>query len=299
MLKEGFYCALGTPLDCQGRLIPHSLHRHIEDQIEQGAAGLLLMGTMGMLGCIRSDEYERVVQEGVAAVKGRVPLLVGAADNSIARMQQRLAVLNKHPVSAVLTAPYYFDINRDTAMRYFKAAAEVGNLDLYLYDHPYTARYKLTFDDVLELAALPRYKGIKTGDAVLIKKLLLAKELKADFAPIFSNSDLFSMGHAFGVQRVLDGIFACFPKTTGAMQRAWNQGDVAAGNAAVERIMAARDQMFALELWPAFTEAMNLLGYEGNFSPDYEPVFDPVKDKQKLDAVRALMVQTGELEQGA
>ena len=46
-------------------------------------------------------------------------------------------------------------------------------------------------------------------------------------------------------------------------------------------------------------EAMNLLGYEGNFSPDYEPVFDPVKDKQKLDAVRALMVQTGELEQGA
>ncbi len=297
MLKEGFYCALGTPLDHEGRLIAHSLHRHIEDQIKHGAAGLLLMGTMGMLGCIRDDQYELIVREAVAAVKGRVPLLVGAADNSIARMQQRLAILDKYPVSAVLTAPYYFGINRDTAMRYFKAAADVGSMDLYLYDHPFTARYKLTYDDVRELAALPRYKGIKTGDPVLMKKLILTSDIKADFAPIFSNSDLFSMGRPFGVKHVLDGIFACFPRTTGAMQKAWDQGDLAGGTAAVERIMAARDEMFGLGLWPAFTAAMNLLGYEGNFSPDYEPVYQPVEDEQKLNAVRALMQRTGEIGQ--
>ncbi len=295
MLKEGFYCALGTPLDESGELLPDSLKQHIGDQIKHGASGLLLMGTMGMLGCIRDDQYEPIVAQAVNAVEGRVPLLVGAADNSIARMKARLKALEKYPVAAVLTAPYYFDMDRGGMLRYFKAAAEGDGIDLYLYDHPFTARRKIELEDVLELAALPRYKGIKTGDAVLIRKLHESKELKEDFTPIFSNSDLFSMGRAFGIRRTLDGIYACFPKTAGEMQRAWDREDLPGGNAAVNRIMKARDGMIALGIWPAFTAAMNLLGYKGNFGPDYEPVFDPKKDAGRLEAVRRLMEEAGEI----
>ena len=295
MLKEGFYCALGTPLDQRGELLSGSLKKHVDGQIENGASGLLLMGTMGMLGCIRDDQYEPIVAQGVRAVAGRVPLLVGAADNSIARMKARLKVLEKYPVAAVLTAPYYFGMDRGGMMRYFKAAAEGDGNDLYLYDHPFTARRKIELEDVLELAALPRYKGIKTGDAVLIRKLHESKELKADFTPIFSNSDLFSMARTFGIHRTLDGIYACFPKTTGEMQRAWDRGDMAAGNAAVNRIMKARDGMIALGIWPAFTAAMNLLGYEGSFGPDYERVFDPDKDAAQFGTVRRLMEEAGEI----
>ena len=29
--------------------------------------------------------------------------------------------------------------------------------------------------------------------------------------------------------------------------------------------------MLGLGIWPTFSYAMNLLGYEGNFAPDYEP----------------------------
>ncbi len=295
MLKEGFYCALGTPLDEEGGLLPGSLERHILNQIDCGAAGLLLMGTMGMLGCIRDDQYEAAVRTAVAAVNGRVTLLVGAADNSIARMRRRLDILAPYPVSVVLTAPYYFPMTRETALRYFRAAAEWTAHDLYLYDHPWTARYKITLEDVRELASLPQYRGIKTGDPVLIKKLRQAKDLKGDFTPIFSNSDLFELAHAYGIHHTLDGIYACFPRSAGRMQACYDAGDREGGDEAVKTIMGSRDRMFALGIWPSFTAAMNLLGFEGRFGPDYEPVFKAPQDAEKLEAVRRILLDAGEI----
>jgi 4-hydroxy-tetrahydrodipicolinate synthase len=291
MLKEGFYCALGTPLDEEGNVVPESLAAHIESQIEAGASGLLLMGTMGMLGCIRDSQYERVVKTAVAAVKGRVPLMAGAADNSIARIRDRITLLNNYDTAVVLTAPYYFSLNRQTALNCLKAAASAARGDLYLYDHPYTARYKLLYGDVLELAKLPNIKGIKTGDPLLLKALLDSPELKKDFTPIFSNSDLFVMGWTYGCRHILDGIFACFPRTIQAAGAALAAGDTNRAKILLNRMMDGRDRMIAQGIWPAFSRAMNLLGFPGNFAPDYEPALDAAGEA----LVEEILTDTGEV----
>ena len=289
MLRPGFYCALGTPLDQEGNLLPESLKAHIESQIQAGASGLLLMGTMGMLGCVRASQYEPAVAAAVRAVNGRVPLLVGAADNSLARVKDRIDILNRYPVGVVLTAPYYFTPTRGCVLEYFRAAAAMTPHDVYLYDHPFTARYKLTLQDVKELSALKNIKGIKTGDAVLVKTL---HDLALpDFTPIFSNSDLFAVGHAYGVTHILDGIFACFPATISRAQRAFDAGDFEAGKRELNSMMAARDEMFVMGIWPSFSCSMNLLGFPGNFAPDYEPALVPGDEPR----VRAILERLGEL----
>jgi dihydrodipicolinate synthase/N-acetylneuraminate lyase len=126
----------------------------------------------------------------------------------------------------------------------------------------------------LELSKVQNIKGIKTGDAILIKALLDSKELKKDFTPIFSNSDLFTMGWAYGVRHLLDGIFACFPAAIKRANDALLTGDMERGKKNMDLIMRSRDIMLAKCLWPMFSFAMNLLGFEGNFAPDYEPVLD-------------------------
>lgn len=292
MLKEGFYCALGTPLDEKGNVLTNSLAAHIQSQLQAGAAGMLLMGTMGMLGCVRDSQYEVAVRAAVEANGKRGTLLVGAADNSIARMQDRLNVLNRYDVGVVVTAPYYFSQTRQTAMNCFKAAAGMTDHDVYLYDHPYTARYKIVYEDVLALAQIPNIKGIKTGDAVLIKSLHDTPSLKQDFTCIFSNSDLFTMGQAYGIKHMLDGIFACFPATIKRAQDALSAGDFELGKATLNGMMAARDKMFTVGIWTAFTYAMNLLGFEGCFAPDYEPV---IREDQKA-LIRSILVEQGEIE---
>ena len=47
-LKKGFYTALGTPVDNDGNIVAESLKKEIDMQIDAGASGLLLMGSMGM-----------------------------------------------------------------------------------------------------------------------------------------------------------------------------------------------------------------------------------------------------------
>ena len=291
MLDKGFYCALGTPLDNDGNIVKQSLEAHIDNQINVGASGLLLMGTMGMLGCIKSDQYQIAVETAVKAVNNRVPLLVGAADNSIARVKDRLSVLNKYDISVVLTAPYYFQMSKQTAMNYFKTIATMTEHPVYPYDHPFTARYKFTYEDILELAEIENIKGVKSGDLILIKTLHDTANLKMDFTPIFSNSDLFAVGHAYGIHHILDGIFACFPKSIGAAQDALNRGDFEASKMAFNRMMKARDDMFVVGIWPAFSYAMNLLGFEGSFSPDYEAQLN--KDQKQL--IESIMIEMGEI----
>lgn len=291
MLKEGFYCALGTPLDEEGRILPDSLAAHIENQIAAGASGLLLMGTMGMMGCIRHDQYETAVKTAVDAVQGRVTLMVGGQDNSIARIKERLNVLNRYDVAVVITPPYYFAQTRETAQNCIKAAAAMTDHDLYLYDHPYTAKYKIDYDDVQTLSQIPNVKGIKTGDAILIKTICDNIGQFGDFTPIFSNSDLFAMGRAYGIHHILDGIFASFPTTIAKAQKAFDAGDFETGKRTLNALMDGRNLMHAHGIWPAFSYGMNLLGFPGSFAPDYEPGLS----EEGKAAVKNMLVEIGEL----
>jgi dihydrodipicolinate synthase/N-acetylneuraminate lyase len=193
----------------------------------------------------------------------------------------------------VNTAPYYFGLTKQTALRAFKAAAAATKHDFYLYDHPFTARYKLDYDDVLELSKAPNIKGIKTGDAVLIKALLDSEEIKKDFTPIFSNSDLFTMGWAYGVRHLLDGIFASFPAAIKAANEALLSGDLERGKKKMDSIMNARDRMFVKGIWPMFSYAMNLLGFPGNFAPDYEPAVD----EEGKEIMKSILRDLGEIKQ--
>ena len=164
---------------------------------------------------------------------------------------------------------------------------------MYVYDHPWTARYKCCYADMMELInTVPNLKGIKTGDLVLLKALMDTKDLRDDFTPIFSNSDLFVVGRPFGVDHYLDGIFGPFPKTIGKAERAYAAGDYAAGKAGIDAIMHARDEMFKLNLWPSYSAAMNMIGCEGYFGPDYDVDFDD----ERREKTRKLLVDMGEID---
>ena len=113
-MKNGFYTALGTPLTEDGKIIESALIKHIDNQIEAGASGLLLMGSMGIEPAITNAEYKKIVDIGISATKGRVPLFVGAMDNSIARVREKLEMIGtgKKIDGIVLTVPFHSEQNK-------------------------------------------------------------------------------------------------------------------------------------------------------------------------------------------
>lgn len=292
-IKQGFVPALGTPLTKEGKFLPESMKKHVNDQIEAGAVGLLCMGSMGIEAFITAEEYPKVAKTTLEAAAGRVPVFVGAMDTSIARVKQRIAPLEDSDVAAfVFTTPFYSACNRTQAMNFFRAVAKLTKHNIMIYDLPGVTRCKITYDMVLELLeSVPNFIGIKSADTQMFRKLKLNPNVPKDFITVYSGLDTFDVSYTWGINNCLDGMLSCTPKNTKALFEALERGDHATAGTCLSNIVELRDCFVQYGVMNAFTVSMNLLGYEGNFAQDYCPETSP----EGVAAVTALMKKIGEL----
>jgi hypothetical protein len=70
-------------------------------------------------------------------------------------------------------------------------------------------------------------------------------------------------------------MLSCTPYNTGKLFEVMANGDFDAAAKYLNNIVGLRDFFVAHDLWPSFSTAMNLLGYEGNFCPDYVCAINP------------------------
>ncbi|MCQ2436868.1 MAG: dihydrodipicolinate synthase family protein [Clostridia bacterium] len=292
-MKRGFVPALATPLDENGKLCEASYRKQIEDMISQGATGLLSMGSMGQQARLCSDICPEVARVAIDQAAGRVPVFVGAMDCSIARAKQRMAAMEDLDVYAfVFTTPYYGAASRDEAMNYFKALAKSTKHNIMLYDLAVVTQSKITYDMVLELLeCCPNLVGIKSADLAMFRKLVLNKNIREDFILVYSGLDTFDIAYKWGIPNCLDGMLPVTPKNTGDMFRAMDAGDYDTAAKCLTNILDLRDWMFAHDLWPTYSAAMNMLGYDGNHCPD---ISNEIKEGYE-ELVRAEMKRIGEL----
>lgn len=292
-MKSGFVPALGTPLDKNGRLCVESLKKQINDQIDAGAVGLLCMGSMGMQACITGEVCPKVAAAAIEAADGRVPVFIGAMDTSISRAKERMAAMENLDVAGfVFTAPYYSACSRDAMMNFFKAVAASTKHSILLYDLPSVTQTKITYDMVLELLKdVPNFTGIKSADQQMFRKLKLNLDVPEDFIMVYSGLDTFDIAYKWGIDKCLDGMCSCTPVNTGRMFKAMENGDYTAAAEYLNNILALRDAFISWDLWPAYSTAMNLLGYEGTHCPDY---CSPINEKY-IPEIRDMLIKIGEL----
>lgn len=291
-MKAGFVPALGTPLDKNGDLIVDSFKKQIDDQIKAGAAAVLAMGSMGQQAFIRQSVCPLVAKAAVEAAAGRVPVFVGAMDCSIHRAKERMAAMEALDIAGfVFTTPYYHPCNRGQMMNYFKAVAAGTKHKVLLYDLPGVTQSKITYDMVLELIRdVPNLAGIKSADQQMFRKLKLNPDVPQDFIMVYSGLDTFDIGYKWGLDACLDGMLACTPVNTRKLFSAMAEGDYESAGGYLNNIVGLRDFFASRDLWPSFSTAMNLLGYKGNFSPDY--VCD-IKESY-IAEIRSEMIRIGE-----
>jgi 4-hydroxy-tetrahydrodipicolinate synthase len=273
MVGKGFYTALGTPADREGRFMPEAFIRQVEDQVAFGAAGLLVMGSMGLGVFVRNCDYTAVVATAAATVRSACPVFAGVTDTSAARTCDRIDALTGQMLDGVVaTPPYYYTVSDRELIQYFQMIARRSSFPVYLYDLPVAARNKITVQTMLALKEEKNIKGIKTNDtelALLLQQWIADGDLQADFAVLFSGLDTFDSAYVQGLMRNLDGMFACTGKLAQSMYQALASGDMATGTARLKDIVRLRDTFAEEQIFPSFTYAMNRLGYEGIYHPDY------------------------------
>ncbi len=292
-MKKGFVPALGTPLDANGQLMVESYKKQINDMIQAGAVGLLCMGSMGIQAFIRQEVCPLVARTAVEAADGRVPVFVGAMDCSVARAKERMAAMEELPIDGfVFTAPYYSPCNQGQFINFIRKVAAATKHGVLLYDLPGVTQFKITYPMVKTLMKeVPNLIGIKSADLQLFRKLKLDPEVPEDFILVCSNLDVMDVAYQWGMTNGLDGMFTATPANSKKLFDAMNHGDFKEAAAYLSNILTLRDFFVGHDLWPTYTKTMNLLGYEGEFGPDFVPPFN----EEYAQELKALLVKLGEL----
>lgn len=292
-LKKGFYTALGTPIDEKGDLIADSLAKEIEMQIAYGASGLLLMGSMGIEAYLKNSTWAEAVKVAVKANAGRLPLFVGAMDCSIAKVKEKIDLLDGANIDAiVLTTPFYSNMKPEQVVNFFTVIADYSPVPVFLYDLAVVTKIKITRPIVDALVSHPNIAGIKTADWELIHYVERTYP-EAKFECLYSGLDAFDYANKMGIEKNLDGMFACTPKNGRKLYDAINAGDYTAARKYLDNILLMRDKMATTRsLLATFGYAMGLLGCPGNYCQDYCLPVNEAEMKLAEDTMR----QIGEID---
>ena len=280
-MEDGFYPALGTPSDSEGRLIVNSFNKEIDLMIEAGAKGILCMGSMGKMASIRDKEYPKVAQACLDAVSRRIPVLVGVMDCSVSRVVDRIETLRDIEIEGVVaTVPYYYKLNPAEIINFFQLLSKKSKYPVYIYDLPSVTQSPVTFGILEALADSPNIKGLKTANLGLILEMQRNNYRDDHFSVFYSGLDLFDVAIPSGIKKNLDGMFTCTPFNSKKLYGDSKQDNMKNNSKYLNNMLTLRNIFLKENIFSAYSYAMQLLGCPGNYQSDYDlPVSENLKEE--------------------
>lgn len=229
MELSGIFVPLVTPFDADGSVALEALSTLARRVLDEGAAGLVALGTTGEPATLSGAERAAVVAtcQRVCAAYG-VPLLVGAGSSSTAATVD--AVRTPAGDAAMVVVPPYTRPGAAGVLAHLRAVAAASPVPVVVYHVPYRTGQALDVASLLDIAAIPNVVGMKLSDgAVSGDTLALLGGLPAGFSVLGGDDAVIAPLLALGAA---GGILASAHVATGAfvaLHEAWRDGDAGRG----------------------------------------------------------------------
>jgi 4-hydroxy-tetrahydrodipicolinate synthase len=179
---SGVWLPIVTPF-MDGEIDYASYERMVEHYVRAGVAGLIPLGTTGESPTVDETEADLLVERTVAAVDGRVPILVGVSGNDTRKVVKAVKRLERHRIDGLLaTCPYYNRPSQDGLREHFTRVAEATDRPILIYNIPYRTGVNLANDTLLALAELPNIAGVKDSSGDVAQSLALLRQRPDGFS---------------------------------------------------------------------------------------------------------------------
>lgn len=221
----GLHVPLVTPFGADGGVDLGALRRLAERVLDDGADGLVALGTTGESTVLSAAEQEAVLDccAEVCAERGAA-LTAGVAGGDTATVAREVARLGgRDGVAWVLSVvPPYLRPARAGVVAHYRALAAVSPVPLLAYDNPPRVGIRLGAEALLELhAAEPRIAGVKLSvpalDADALALLAAAPE---SFAVLCGEDALILAMRAHGAAGAISAAAHCATSRFAALVRA-------------------------------------------------------------------------------
>lgn len=159
---EGVMPAVTTKFKEDDTLDLKMFRVNIDAQINAGVSGIILGGTLGEASTLTDDEKRILIQETVAIVSGRVPVIINIAEQST--KDALLAALRAKEYGAsglMILPPMRYNATDHETVVYFKAIAKSTDLPIMIYNNPVDYKIEVTLDMFEELLECKNIEAVK------------------------------------------------------------------------------------------------------------------------------------------
>ena len=179
---SGVWLPVITPFTA-GEIDYPGYERLVDHYVRAGVAGVIPLGTTGESPTVDETEAETLIERTVAAVAGRVPIVVGVGGNDTRKVVKSVKRLERHAVAGVLcVCPYYSRPSQDGMREHFVRVAEATDRPILIYNIPYRTGVNLENDTLLALAEVPHVVGVKDSSGNIAQSLDLLRRRPEGFA---------------------------------------------------------------------------------------------------------------------
>lgn len=160
---SGVFPAITTQMHKDGSLDLGATATHAEALIASGISGLIFLGSLGENQTLTPDEKRGVMEAMIGAVAGRVPVLSGVAESSLAEAVRYVRDLERLGADGYMLMPpmIYKSPDPRESLHHFRTVARAAGLPAMIYNNPISYGHDLTPELFAELADEKNFVALK------------------------------------------------------------------------------------------------------------------------------------------
>lgn len=165
-----------TPFTADGSKVNVAVLKEFVDwQIEQGAHGLIPLGSTGEFLSLTEDERSVVAKTVIEQAAGRVPVLIGTgAENTADVVRYSQQAQAQGAAGVLIIPPFYCTPTADEVFAHYRAISDALTIPIMLYNNPATANIDMLPPLIARLAELDNVTHIKesTMDVTRVRDII-------------------------------------------------------------------------------------------------------------------------------
>jgi 4-hydroxy-tetrahydrodipicolinate synthase len=230
-MLSGVITPMITIFDQENNIDYQANQELVDYLISSGVDGILIFGSIGEFFSLSLQQKKKYLKYIIEAVNGRVPLLVGSASNVMEEVLELNSFAAANGADAlVILEPYFFDLDQESAERYYLKATAEADLPCYIYNFPARTGVNLGSEFVLKLLEeRDNIVGLKDSVTTFGHTRKLINQIRAqksDFE-IFSGFDEFLIPNLMlNGNGVIGGLSNVVPKLFAELIKAYQQNNL-------------------------------------------------------------------------
>lgn len=224
---KGVMPAMSTKFEADGSLDIPLFLKNVDAQIDAGATGLILAGSLGEASTLSQEEKSILTQHTVRHVLGRVPIIVNIAERSTQEAIKMAKQAEEDGASGLMLLPpmqYKADSAETTA--YILAVAQSTPLPIMLYNNPIDYGIAITLD-MLEICSKQKnIAAIKESSRDVTQITRIKNRFGNRFAILTGVDTLAMESMVLGADGWVAGLVCAFPRETVALYQWASTGDL-------------------------------------------------------------------------